>query len=256
MPQLPLRRHLEPPVLRTVDDPLDLARIDALRVDLGEDVVEGNEGLAHHADVDLWDEQHDVAGHRRQDAPAEHEDRLGRVLLSEATDPLDVTVRRSDPTERDDIPIVSFQNLPYEVVAQAPSVGVINLDEVSRVHSERRQQGDFLRRIDAIHVKTRIGFRIAQLLGFPQDLLEVPPLVTHLAEDVIGGTVDNARDGLKLIGYEAFFDGADDGDPPAHTGFEANIAPQGTGGLKDFASVPGEQCLIGRDHVLALLQCR
>ena len=121
---------------------------------------------------------------------------------------------------------------------------------------QRGQQRNLLRRINAVHVETRIGFGISQGLGFPQHLLEIQPVVAHLAQDVIRRAVDDAGNGEKLIGYEAFFDGPDDRNTPTHAGFEPNIAPEGAGRCEDFAAVPRQQRFVGGDDMLALLQRR
>ncbi len=114
------------------------------------------------------------------------------------------------------------------------------------------QDHQFVRGVDAFHVKGGVGFGVAQLLGFFQHFGEAATLVAHLGEDEVAGAVDDAREPFDPVGREAFADGFDDGDTARDGRFKGDGDAFFIGGGKDFVAVLGDQCLVGGDHVLAV----
>jgi len=55
----------------------------------------------------------------------------------------------------------------------------------------------FVRGVHAFDVEGRIGFGVAQALGFLEHHVKVQALVAHLGQDEVGGAVDDAGDPLE-----------------------------------------------------------
>jgi hypothetical protein len=91
------------------------------------------------------------------------------------------------------------------------------VDPVNRhpgVKSQRRQDGQLVRRVKPLHVVARIGLGQPGGLGLPQRLLVGAAVLAHLGEDVVGGAVDDAHDASYLVGLQRVGDGWMTGIPP------------------------------------------
>ena len=120
-------------------------------------------------------------------------------------------------------------------------------------HAKRigRQQRDLVRCVDAFDVEGRICFGIAQRLRLRQCFGKAQPLFAHLAQNEIGGAVDDARHPLDAVGREALAQRLDDGNAHGHRALIRHCHAVLAGGGKDFVAVRGQQRLVGRDHMLA-----
>ncbi len=61
----------------------------------------------------------------------------------------------------------------------------------------RRQDGQLMRRVDAVDVEARIGLGIAQALGLGQHVGEIAAGLAHRRQDVIAGAVQDAVDARR-----------------------------------------------------------
>ncbi len=109
-----------------------------------------------------------------------------------------------------------------------------------------------MRGVDAFDVESRVGLGIAALLRFRQDVRERRPGRTHLRQDEIAGSVDDARDPFDAVRGQAFAQRLDDRDAAGDRRLESNHHAGLLRGREDFVAVRGEQRLVGGDDVLAM----
>ena len=107
-----------------------------------------------------------------------------------------------------------------------------------------------MRGVDAFDVEGGVGFRVAEFLRLFQHGGEIEALVAHLGQNEIGGAVDDAGDPFDAVGRQAFAQRLDDGDAAGDGRLEGHHHALVLGGGEDFVAVYGQQCLVGRDHVL------
>jgi hypothetical protein len=81
---------------------------------------------------------------------------------------------------------------------------------------------------------------------------KVQALVAHLAENEVGGAVDDAGHPFDAVGGQALAQRLDDRDAHGHRAFVGHGHALLSRGGKDLGSVHGQQRLVGRDHVLAV----
>ena len=106
--------------------------------------------------------------------------------------------------------------------------------------------------IDALDIKGRISFGIAELLGFPEHIRKFAPLVAHLGEDEIAGTVDDACQPLDMVAGESLANRLDDRDTATDCRLEGNRDTLVACRCKDLLAMHGNECLVGRDQMLAI----
>ena len=140
--------------------------------------------------------------------------------------------------------------LPGEL-RDAFGVGTVELHRDAE--ADRRDDGELVRGIDAFDVEGRIGLRVAQALRLLEHLVEARALVAHLREDEVAGAVDDAGDPLDAVGGEPFAHRLDDRDAAGHRRLERHHHALAAGGGEDLVAVRGQQRLVGRHHVLAVL---
>ena len=130
----------------------------------------------------------------------------------------------------------------------------VDLGELQRdTEGDGRQNGQFVGRVDPFHVEGGVRFRVTQLLGFVQHILESTAALFHLGEDKVAGTVDDARQPVDMVGRQPLAQGLEDGDAPGHGGFEGHIHAVVLGRLEDLVAVLGDQRLVGGDNMFAVL---
>jgi len=107
-------------------------------------------------------------------------------------------------------------------------------------------------RVIPSHIKRRVRFGVAQLLGLFQDRFQRIPFGDHLGEDVVARPVDNASDRLDMVGAQALADRLDDRNAPGDTGFkrQGDIAAQGF----QLITVVRQHRLVGRRYPFAMAQ--
>src|SRR5208282_299169 len=98
-----------------------------------------------------------------------------------------------------------------------------NLNGVGvQLPAERQFGQDFqlLRRVVAIDIERRIGFRKALGLRLAKRFLELDPILGHAGKNVIAGTVQNAAQLLNIISNQTVPQSADNRNAAANAGFE------------------------------------
>ena len=133
------------------------------------------------------------------------------------------------------------------------ALGKTALELERNTEGQRAENGQLVRRVDAFDVEARIGLRIAQRLGLGEDIGEVATLVAHLGQDEVTGPVDNACDPIDVVCRQAFAQGLDDGNATGDGRLEAHHDTALARRSEDLVAVPSDQRLVGRDHVLAVL---
>ena len=111
----------------------------------------------------------------------------------------------------------------------ADALGMHGLEVGPAAERQRRQQGELVRRIDAVDVEARIGLGIAQTLRFGEHLVERAPALAHVGEDVVAGAVQDAVDPLDPVAGQALAQGLDDRDAAGHGGLETDRGAIGLG---------------------------
>ena len=101
--------------------------------------------------------------------------------------------------------------------------------------------------VPAVDVEGGVGFGVAEVLGFLEGVLIGEAGLGHAFEDVVGGAVDDAGDGLDAVADEAVLDGLDDGDAPGHGGFEVDGGVGFGGEGEEFGAAFGEEGLVAGD---------
>ena len=124
-----------------------------------------------------------------------------------------------------------------------------------KLHRNAKRNGahqcELVRGVHAFNVKGRVGFGVTQALRIFQHHVKVQALVAHLAQDEVGGAVDDAGDPLDAVGGQAFAQRLDDGDATGHGRFKRHHHALGGRCGKDLGAVHGQQRLVGGDHMLA-----
>ncbi len=114
------------------------------------------------------------------------------------------------------------------------------------------QQRELVRGVDALYVESRVGFRVAQRLGLGERGAEVQAFIAHLAQNEVGGAVDDARHPFDAIGREPFAQRLDDGNAHRHRTLVGHGHAMLPGRRKNFGAVHRQQGLVGGDHMLAM----
>ncbi len=108
-------------------------------------------------------------------------------------------------------------------------------------------------RIDSFHIKSRVGLCITTLLSLHQHIVKGAALVPHLCQYKVAGAIDYPRQPLNAVGRKSFPDRLDNRNTACDGGFECNGDTFNPRGIKNFITMLGDQRLIRRDHMLALL---
>ena len=109
-----------------------------------------------------------------------------------------------------------------------------------------------MRGVNALDVKGRVGFGVAELLRLRQHGVKGQALVAHFRQDEVGSAVDDAGDPFDAVGREAFAQGLDDGHAAGDRGLEGHHHAFFLRRGEYFIAVGGEQRLVGGDNVLAV----
>ena len=107
----------------------------------------------------------------------------------------------------------------------------------------------------ALHVRGRVGLRVAESGGLCQRLLVVGSGGRHGVQDEVGGAVNDAGDALHLVARKRAAQHAHHGDGGGDGGFVVEVDAGGVGGVGKLGAVGGHQGLVGGDHRLSGLEC-
>src|SRR6516225_1888529 len=137
----------------------------------------------------------------------------------------------------------------------ADSLG-INPGEVDRASKPyARKDGELMRRIDAIDIKARIGFCVAELLRLGEHLGELVRGLAHRRQNKIRGPVENAIKTHEPVSGETLAQRLDHRYPAGDRGLEGKSDTLFLGLGGEGGSVMRHQRLVGGDDVLAMVEC-
>jgi len=109
-------------------------------------------------------------------------------------------------------------------------------------------------RVDPLDVVSRVCFGETERLGFTEDNVESLAFIGHFCQYEVGCTVHNPQQGLNPVSHKAFLQGLDNGNSAAHAGFVSYIYAFFFGCFKYFIAVGCQERLIGRYHVLFMVE--
>ena len=119
------------------------------------------------------------------------------------------------------------------------------------VEGDGGEDGHLARGIETVDVGRGIGLGVAQALGVGEHIVEVEPLGSHAREDVVGGAVQDTRDGEHAVCHERVLERVHDGDATARGRFAANLHAGLCGKASQVVDAAAQKRLVGGDHVLA-----
>jgi len=123
-----------------------------------------------------------------------------------------------------------------------------------RMKGERGENGEFIHRVDPLHVVGGVGLRIAELLRLFERRAVIFVLLRHFGEDKIRGTVDDAHHLGNTVALHAVEESANDGHA-AHTArLEIQTAAVAARRAFQLVRVFADELLIGSDDGLALVK--
>ena len=123
-------------------------------------------------------------------------------------------------------------------LGDALHIGLVKLHR--NAESNGAHDGGLVGGVHAFDVKRRVGLGIAQALGLFEHHVKVQPFVAHLAQNEIGGAVDDAGQPLDAVGRQALAQCLDDGDAAGHGRLKRHHHAFLLCGLKNFGAVHGQ----------------
>ena len=122
------------------------------------------------------------------------------------------------------------------------------------VKAQGGQDGGLGGGVVALHVRGRVGLRVAQTGCFCQRILVGRAGGFHGVQDEVGGAVDDSGDALDLVTSQGAAQHAHHGDGSGHRGLEVQVHPGPVRCLREFLRVGGHQRLVGGDHGFTCVQ--
>ena len=117
-----------------------------------------------------------------------------------------------------------------------------------------REDRQLLGGVAAVDVERRVGFGIAESLGFLERVGVGDAFLVHLAEDEVGRAVENAVERQDLVRRQALADVGDDRNAAGDGGFERDRAAQFAGPIEQLRAMLGQQRFVGGDDVFAAFE--
>jgi len=109
--------------------------------------------------------------------------------------------------------------------------------------------------VKSINIEAWFRLSVTGSLGIVQDHIKGEPLIFHAGEDIVAGSVQNAVHALNLIANQPVLQRAQHRNASAHARFKKDARPALRGHFKQFAARFSQQCFIGCNHRLTVLQC-
>ncbi len=133
--------------------------------------------------------------------------------------------------------------------------------DMHRLEGDRAAEGDggedgqFMRRVDAVDIERGVAFGVAQRLRFGQHFFEFAAALAHHGQDVVAGAVEDAGDGVDVVAGQALPQGFDDRDAAGDRGLEAQGQTAALSQSGEAAAMHREQRLVGGDDGFAGSEC-
>ena len=152
-------------------------------------------------------------------------------------------------------PIAEFAGVFQEVEVEAIDAGPRDLGP--RHPDSERQMGEyrqFLRGVGAVNVHRGVGFGESLGLGELEHLGVVGTILLHPRQDEVARAVQDAADRVDAVGCEALADGGHNRNAAGHGRLEGDRTAPLAGQLEEFRAMLCQQCLVGGDHILPVLE--
>ncbi len=117
---------------------------------------------------------------------------------------------------------------------------------------ERQNDSEFVRRVDSLDVKSRIGLCKPEVLCLSENGIECLSLIGHFGQNIVRCSVHDAEYGSDPVRDKTFLQGLDYGNGSAHARFKSDVHIFFFRGLKYFIPVRGQQGLVGCYHMFFL----
>ncbi len=124
------------------------------------------------------------------------------------------------------------------------------LDVDPAAPGQAREQHQLVGGIEALDIADRIGLGVAAGLCLREDVGILTRVRSHGAEDVVGGAVQDAPDGMHLAGSEFAHQRTEHRYARQDRGLEAQRGTGRTCRVLELPAAAGQQVLVGCDHVL------
>ena len=132
----------------------------------------------------------------------------------------------------------------------------VNSGEVDRATKpDASENGELVRRIDAVDVKARIGFGITELLRLGEHFGELVRGLAHGCQNIIRGPVENTIKAREPVSGETLAQRLDHRYPASDRGLERKNDTLFFGPGGKCGSVMRHQRLVGGDDMLAVVEC-
>ena len=151
-------------------------------------------------------------------------------------------------------PVAEFRGIGNILAGDLGNPFGVDLVQLQRhTESHRGQDRELVRGIGTLDVESRVGLGIPQPLRILERGIEIPAPVSHFGQYEIAGAVDDPGQPLDGIGGKPLTQGLDDGDAAGHGRFKSHGHPLLLCTLKNFIAVVCNQRLVGRHHMLAVI---
>ena len=131
-------------------------------------------------------------------------------------------------------------------------IDVLMTAAIARCHTEKDRR--FTGGVEAVDIGGRVTLRIAEMLCLDEGFLELGPLLTHLREDEVRGTVHDTGDLGQILAGIVMVDRTDDRDTTTDGSLEIEITVMLAGDADELRADRIDECLVGGDTVLPLLE--
>ena len=135
-------------------------------------------------------------------------------------------------------------------LADAFQVAVLEINR--RAERKRGHNAQFVCRIVAFDIESRIGFGIAQLLCLLEHVGKRAAVGAHIAQDEVAGAVDDAGHRFDAVGSQAFAQGFDDRDAAGHRRFKHYHHIFFRRQRENFVAIFGQEFFVGGYHMFAV----
>ncbi len=128
------------------------------------------------------------------------------------------------------------------------NIVAVNLSAVT----EADENGQLMRSIYPFDIEGRIGLGVPLLLCIFQHRSKIGPFISHAGQNIVAGTIEDAKDRPKTINAEVFLDGRQDWNAATDGGFEHDLHTFVGCRSKNLFAVFSHQRLVGGHDMLAV----
>ena len=145
--------------------------------------------------------------------------------------------------------LLGIHNVGQRDLSNAFGIGLIKLQWDTK--SDGREDSELVCGIDPFDIQSWIRFGVAETLRVSKNLIERPPLVTHLGKNEISRAVDDSCQPLDAVPGQPFADCLDNRYAATNCRLEGYRDTLLLGCRKNLITVYGNHCLISRDDMFS-----